>query len=259
MKYLKFCCIALLTSCSSKDKAPQMPGTYLMESQTVNYDNKDNKYTDLKQLKVYTDHFMMYVQLNPTDSVSAFGVGSYTSDTSGVVENIIFSSHGTALDSTNPKFTLNITATADGYNQFIPEITIAGQKSKLTEVYHKVGTDIKSPLDGVWREEDSYGIQGNDTTRYNRIQYKAFYQGYFMFGHSVTDSSSVSHTGIGFGTFVPDGDNQISETDLNSSYPVIAGHTFSVAYELSDPDHYKQTITNADGSKSVELYERLKL
>lgn len=258
MKYLKFCCIASLISCTSSDKAPQMSGTYLMESQTVNYDSKDNKYTDLKQLKIYTGGFMMYTQLNPADSVSAFGVGSYTSDTSGVIENIIFSAHGSVVDSTHPSFKLNITNTPDGYNQFIPEITIAGQKSKLTEVYHKVGTDVNSPLDGVWREVGSYGIQGSDTTRYNRIQYKAFYQGYFMFGHSVTDSSSVRHTGIGFGTFVQDGNNKISETDLNSSYPVIAGHTFSVEYELSDSNHYKQTIDHSDGFKSVEFYERLK-
>lgn len=259
MKYLKFCCIAFLISCtSSVNKASQMPGTYLMESQTVRYDNKDTKYTDLKQLKIYTDHFMMYTQLNPADSISVFGVGSYTSDTSGVTENIIFNSHGTAVDSTHPSYKLNITTTPEGYSQFIPEITIAGQKSELTEVYHKVGTDVKSPLDGVWKEVKSYGIQGNDTTRYNRIQYKAFYHGYFMFGNSVADSSSVRHTGIGFGTFEPDGDNKINETDLNSSYPVIAGHTFSVEYEMTGTDHYKQTITNSDGSKSVEFYERLK-
>lgn len=259
MKYSTFCCIALLISCTNSKKIiPQMPGTYLMESQTVNYNGKDTKYTDLKQLKIYTGNFMMYVQLSPADSVSAFGAGSYTSDTSGVTENVIFSSHGAVADNSHPSFQLNITTTPDGYNQFIPEIKIAGQLSKLTEVYQKVGTDVKSPLDGVWKEIEGYSVQGNDTIRYKRIQYKAFYQGYFMFGNFSTDSSSVRPTGIGFGTFVPDGENKISETDLNSSYPVIAGHTFSVEYELNGSDNYKQTITNSDGSKSVELYERLK-
>ena len=250
--------MAFLTSCKSGEKAPQMSGTYLMESQTVNYNNKDKKYSDLKQLKIYTDHFMMYTQLNPSDSVSAFGVGSYTSDTSGVTENIIFSAHGSIMDTTHPSYTLNITTTPDGYNQFIPEIKIAGQKSKLTEIYHKIGNDIKSPLDGVWKEVESYGINGNDTSRYNRIQYKAFHQGYFMFGHLRTDSLSIRHTGIGFGTFEPAGENKINETDLNSSYPVIAGHTFVVEYELNGADNYKQTIHHSDGSTSVEFYERLK-
>lgn len=259
MKNVKVYVIAFLASCTSSDKiAPHMPGTYLMESQTVNYDNKDTKYTGLKQLKIYTDQFMMYAQLNPADSVAAFGVGSYTSDTSGVTENIIFSAHGSRWDSTHPSYPLDIHTTPDGYKQFIPEIMIQGDQTKLTEVYHKVGTTVTSPLDGVWKEVESYGIKGTDTSRNNRIQYKAFYRGYFIFGNSVADSSSVRYTGIGFGTFEPDGDNKINETDLNSSYPIIAGHTFSVEYELIDADHYKQTINNSDGSKSVEFYERVK-
>ncbi len=37
MRYLKICFIALIISCnSSVKKAPDMPGTYLMASQTVN-------------------------------------------------------------------------------------------------------------------------------------------------------------------------------------------------------------------------------
>jgi len=259
MKYLKICFIALLISCnSSAKKAPQMPGTYLMESQTVNYNNNDTKNTDLKQLKIYTDRFMMYTQLNPTDSTSGFGVGSYTSDTSGVTENIIFSASGAIKDSTHPSYKLNIITTPDGYNQVIPEIVIAGQKSKLTEVYQKVGTAVKSPLDGVWKELESYGIKKNDTTRNNWIQYKAFYEGYFMFGQSQKDSSSVRQTAIGFGTFDVVGNNQIKETDLNSSLPVVAGHSFLVEYELNGTDHYTQTITYPDSSRSVEKYERLK-
>lgn len=235
-----------------------MPGTYLMESQTVNNGTNDTKYTDLKQLKIYTDNLVMYTQLNPADSVSGFGVGAYTSDTSGVTENIIFSASGSIKDSTHPSYKLNITTTPDGYNQVIPEIVIAGQKSKLNEAYQKVGTAVKSPLDGVWKELESYSIKANDTARNNRIQYKAYYQGYFMFGHSLKDSSSVRQTGIGFGTFEADGNNKIKETDLNSSYPVVAGHTFTVEYELNGTDNYKQTINYPDSSKSVEIYERIK-
>lgn len=260
MKYSKICFIALLLiGCnSSVKKGPQMPGTYLMESQTVNYNNKDTKYTDLKQLKIYTDSFMMYTQLNPTDSISAFGVGSYISDTGGVTENIIFSTSGSIKDSTHPNYKLNITKTTDGYNQFIPEIMIAGQKSKLNEVYQKVGNSVKSPLDGVWKELESYGVKGNDTTKNNRIQYKAYYQGYFMFGQSLKDTLADRQTGIGFGTFEDEGNNKIKETDLNSSYPVVAGHTFTVEYELNGPDNYKQTINYPDSSSSVEIYERVK-
>lgn len=262
MRYLKICVIAMLASCtSSKKEAPKMPGTYLMVSQTINYNNKNTNYTDLKQLKIYTNHFFMYTQLNPTDSVSGFGVGSYTSDTSGVTENTIFRSSGATEDSTKPSYKLNITTTSDGYNQVIPQIMIDSQMSKLTETYQKVGTSLKSPLDGVWKELESYSIKGNDTTRNKRIQYKAFYEGYFMFGQTVNDAtsgSSSTQTGIGYGTFDTAGANKIKETDLNSSFPVVAGHSFTVDYELTGTDHYKQTINYPDSSRSVEIYERLK-
>jgi hypothetical protein len=260
MKYLKISLIVLLASCtSSKKEAPNMPGAYLMESQTVNHDNKDTKYTDLKQLKFYTDGLVMYTQLNPSDSISGFGVGSYTSDTSGVTENLIFRASGTIADSSHPSYKLNITTTTDGYNQIIPQIMIDSQNSKLTEVYQKVGTSVKSPLDGVWKELESYTIKGNDTARNNRTQYKAYYQGYFMFGQSVKDAPSASaQTGIGFGTFEDEGNNKIKEMELNASFPVIAGHSFTVNYEWIGTDNYKQTINNSDSSRSVEIYERIK-
>lgn len=258
MKYLKFCFIALLVSCnSSVNTPPQMPGTYLMVSQTVNNGTKNMNYTDLKQLKIYTDHYMMYTQLNPNDSISGFGVGTYTSDTGGVKENTIYRASGTTADTTAPVFSLKITKTSEGYNQVIPDIVIDSQKSTLTEVYQKIGNTTKSPLDGVWKETESYTVKGNDTSRNNRIQYKAFYNGYFMYGQTLKNGSSYQ-TGMGFGTFVGIGDNKIKETDLNSSFPVNAGHSFEIAYELNGTDNYKQTINYPDSSISVEVYERLK-
>ena len=53
-------------------------------------------------------------------------------------------------------------------------------------------------------------------------------------------------------------DTQIKETDLNSTYLIIAGNSFDVAIEMDGTDKYKQTLTNADGSIGVEYYERLK-
>lgn len=79
-----------------------------------------------------------------------------------------------------------------------------------------------------------------------------------MFGQTAKGSSSKIRTGIGFGTFVMEGDNKIKETDLNSSFAVIAGHSFTIDIELNGTDHYKQTISYPDGSKSIEFYDRLK-
>lgn len=258
MRNLILCFISLsLLSCNSKEDL-NMPGTYLMLSQTLNDGTNDTKYTSLKQLKTYTDDFFMYTQVNPNDSVSSFGVGSYNIDSGKVVENVIFSSSDTTFNDAPVTYRLGIDKTPDGYIQIIPEIVTRGQKYKLTEEYNKVGSDAKSPLDGVWKETKSYVINGNDSVLNNRTQYKSFANGYFMFGQAVKDSSSKIRTGIGFGTFLMNGDNQAKETDLNSTYAIIAGNTFTVDLEMDGPDKYRQTINNADGTKGVEYYERLK-
>lgn len=259
MRNLILCFISLsLLSCNSQKQDLNMPGTYLMLSQTLNDGTKDTKYTSLKQLKTYTDDFFMYTQVNPDDSVSAFGVGSYNIDSGKVVENVIYSSSDSIFNDGPVAYRLDVDITPDGYTQVIPEILTRNQKYKLTEVYNKVGTDVKSPLNGVWRETKSYVIRGNDSITNNRTQYKSFNNGYFMFGQAVKDSASKIHTGIGFGTFVMNGDNQAKETDLNSTYSIIAGNTFTVDIEMDGPDKYKQMINNADGTKGVEFYERLK-
>jgi hypothetical protein len=200
----------------------------------------------------------MYAQVNPADSVSAFGVGSYTADTGIVTENVIYSAIDTTYNVTHPTYKLNITKTPDGYEQLIPEIVINSQKSKLTEVYEAEGTTAKTALDGVWKEINSYSLNGKDTIKNVRTQFKAFYAGYFMFGASFKDSASKDHTGIGFGTFEMTGDTKMKETDLNSTYSIIAGQSFNIDIEMNGTDNYKQTINNTDGTKSVEFYERLK-
>jgi hypothetical protein len=250
--------IPTLIACNNSSKIPDMAGTYLMQSQILNDGKNDTKLTGLKQLKVYTDSFFMYTQVNPHDSVSAFGVGTYTTDTGSVTENVIFSSSGSTVN-TPAIYNLKIEKTQDGYNQVIPEMTVRGDKYKLTEDYLAVGPKTKSPLDGVWKEIKSYIITGKDTVINKRIQYKTFYGGYFMFGHSLKDSSSVDHTGIGFGTFEMISDNQFKETDLNSTYSIIAGQTFNIGIKMDDADHYNQTIIDSSsGGRSIEFYERLK-
>jgi hypothetical protein len=249
--------IAGCTTSTVPDK-PNMPGTYLMISQTLNDSARETKYTELKQLKIYTDDFMMYVQVNPSDSVSAFGVGTYSSDTGTVTENVIYSASNTNFVTTPRTFKLNIKKTSDGYEQVIPHFVTDSQNYKLTEVYQKVGTATKTPLDGVWKEVRSYNLRGKDTLKTTRTQYKGFYNGYFMFGHTFMDSASKKHTGIGFGTFQMVNDKKIKETDLNSTYSIIAGNTFDIDIEMTGTDQYKQTLTNANGTIGVEYYERLK-
>ncbi|MEO7960224.1 MAG: hypothetical protein ABIR19_01685, partial [Ginsengibacter sp.] len=220
-----------IASCNTSNSALDMPGTYLMLSQTLNNNGKDTRFNSLKQLKMYTDGFFMYTQLNPSDSVSAFGVGSYTTIKDTVVESVIYNASGTAIGTPNT-YHLAIDKVHEGFTQVIPEIVVQNQKNKLTEEYQEVGEKLPTPLEGIWKELKSYSIVGVDTTINNRTQYKAFYDGYFMFGHTVRDSSSKITTGIGFGTFKMNGENQITETDLNSTYAIIAGNSFIVDFEM---------------------------
>jgi hypothetical protein len=236
-----------------------MPGTYLMTGQTINDGKTETKYTDVKQLKIYTGKYVMYSQVVAVDSASSFGVGSYVSDTSGVTENIIYTSSDSSFDNSARSYKLLITKTADGYNQVIPDILIDSSKSKLTESYQKVGIEQTTSLNGVWKQTKSFDIKGNDTIWYNRTEYKAFNKGYFMFGLTAKDSSGKISTGIGFGTFIMISDNQMKETDLNSTYAIIAGQSFMIDVQLKGNDNYQQTITNSDSSRTVEFYERLKL
>ncbi len=260
MKNFIFCVMVLgILGCNSSMDIPKMQGTYLMTSQTVNDGKKDTRYEALKQLKIYTDQFMMYVQVNPADSISAFGVGTYTTGKATVTENVIYSASDSNFVSTPSTFKLEITKTPEGYNQLIPQIVTDSQKFKLTETYQKVGDTTATPLDGVWKQTQSYNLRGKDTLKNIRTQYKAFYNGYFMFGHTYTDSASKKkRTGIGFGTFVMNNKNKIRETDLNSTYSIIAGNSFDIDIEWTGTDHFKQTLQNADGTTGVEYYERLK-
>lgn len=252
-----FLIAALIISCNSSKPVPDMPGTYLMISQALKNDSIDTKFTSLKQLKMYTDSFFMYTQVNPEDSVSAFGVGSYVASPDTVTEKVIYSASDTTVG-TPTSYPLAIDRIHEGYTQVIPEIMVQGQKTRLTEEYKEVGKEASSPLNGVWKETRSFSIVGADTIPNNRTQYKAYYDGYFMFGHTVKDSTNHTSTGIGFGTFEMNGDTQIKETDLNSTYSIIAGNTFTVDIAMDGQDKYMQTITDSVGNKSVEYYERLK-
>jgi hypothetical protein len=50
----------------------------------------------------------------------------------------------------------------------------------------------------------------------------------------------------------------MKETDLNSSYSIIAGESFLIDVKFDGSDKYVQTIAHPDSSKTVEYYERLK-
>lgn len=248
-------------SCNTSTDAntPEMQGVYSMQSQTIDDGTDKTTLKDLKQLKIYTDKYFMYVQANRANSIYSFGLGTYSVDDSGyVIENSIYSASDSTFNEDSHTYKLDITTNIDGYRQFIPDITIGGQSATLTEEYKKSGTGITTPLDGVWKETNFYVVNGNDTTSSTRTQYKAFYQGYFMYGQFyIDDSTGRNTTGMGYGSFKMENDHKIMETDLNSSYNIIPGQVYTIEIEMADENNYKQTLIQQDGTKHIEVYKRL--
>ncbi len=250
-----------LISCngnSEKKEAMSMTGAYTMLSQSVNDGKKDTTYTSLQQLKIYTDDFMMYANVNPKDSVSSFGVGTYSITADSVIENVLYNAGDTSASDDPVKFTLVIEKTAKGYKQVIPEITSGTTKMKLTEDYETAGTGAKSPLDGAWKQVKNYTVKGKDTVVNKLTQYKTYYAGHFIFGHTYTDSTKKLHTGMGYGTFEMNGNNKVKESVTASTYSDIQGKNFDIDIALNGADEFMQTITGANGEKDVEIYQRMK-
>lgn len=244
---------------STQSQSLKMPGAYEMKSVTVKSSQSDTSYTDVNQLKIYTGEYMMYANINAPDSVSNFGIGSYRVKQNSLTENVIYSA-GDSTENTQPaSFDLDIRQSGKGYSQFIRGMQDnSGEKFDLTEVYESVGTGAKTPLDGAWKLLRSYYVNGPDTTFNTVKQYKTYYAGNCIWGHTWKDSTNKIHTGIGFGKFSMPAPNKVKETMTASTYSEVRGHNFTIDVAMMGKDGFKQTMNNADGTRSVEIYERLK-
>jgi hypothetical protein len=200
----------------------------------------------------------MYANVNPADSVSGFGVGTYTISNDTLTETVFYNASDTSMNDKENTFKLAIEKSANGYTQVIPDMQWGDSKLTLTEKYESVGTALISPLDGLWKQVEGYNITGSDTSKNTNTQFKMYNAGHFMFGHTWADSTKKIHTGIGYGTFTLDGNNKLKESIKASTYYQIRGQSIDIEVELKGTDGYTQTITSADGSKTVETYQRVK-
>ncbi|MEO6330702.1 MAG: hypothetical protein ABIO55_17340 [Ginsengibacter sp.] len=199
---------------------------------------------------------MMYANVEPADSTSGFAIASYTVDKDTVNENIIYGSSDTSVANSG-SYKLIIEKSAKGYKQVIPDIESQGQHIKLTEEYDSTAATGTTGLDGAWKQTKSYSIKGKDTTVAKGTQYKTYYQGSVIWGNTYADSINKIHTGIGFGTFTMSG-NKVKESMIASNYYDVRGHDFDIDIEMNGTDGFTQTIAYPDGSKGIEVYERLK-
>lgn len=232
-----------------------MVGAYRMTKQVANDGTRD---TLLKheQLKIYTDHHMMYASPRANDSFGEYGIATYKVKGDRVVENIFYtSSAGEVTDSA----TLKISKLKDGYRQVI-DYSDQNGTLLLTEDYVRAGKTNKTPLDGAWKQVRNVQINGNgDTLRDTTVtQFKVYQSGHFIWANPTKDPASNNFvTAYGYGTFKMNGKDQAEETNINSTYNNLVGTPVTIDIELMDKNSYKQTIKSDDGHRSVELYERL--
>jgi len=256
---IPFVLLALVGCNNAAEKMVSMAGAYNMDSSSV-FDGEKNTTSDrIKEFKIYTYDHMMWVNMNPVDSVSRFGIGRYSYDSGKVVENIIYGATDSTASSNPASFTLLIEKTDKGYKQVISELVSRGKKYRLSEYYEAMGTNVKTPVDGSWKAVKMYTIKGNDTTVVKNVtQFKTYFSGHFMFGHTYLDSAKRLHTGIGYGSFEMNGSNKIKEHVETTTYYQIRDKTIDIDIEMMGSDGFKQTINNADGTKVVEEYQLLK-
>ncbi|MFI5131231.1 MAG: hypothetical protein ACHQFX_14610 [Chitinophagales bacterium] len=259
MRIILSSALLFLIACNSADKkeGTKIEGAYKMLSQNFKNGQTDTTDNSLRQIKIFTGDHMMYANVNSPDSVSSFGVGSYTISGDTITEHVIFSASAATKDDTARTYNLLIEKTAKGYKQVISDMNDS-LHSKLTEDYENAGTETKTPLDGLWKLTRAIAISGNDTTVQKVTAYKAYYAGHIIFGHSYTDSLNKNHTGVGFGKFEMNGNNKAKELMETSTYSQVRGQNFDLDIALNGDDEFTQTIIEKDGTKGVETYQRVK-
>jgi hypothetical protein len=233
-----------------------MEGWYTMEQQVFTANGVERVMDRSKQYKVYTDEYYAYSNMRE-DTTASFGFGFYTYDpkTKKLIEHNLFNT--TLLDSAS-SFDLIIEQHPSGFKQIIPTIMIQGVPNRLVEDYTRINFEKTSDIDGVWKLTEHYTIQNSDTVRDERIQYKVFQGGRFMWLQYFKDAATgLPKKGFGFGEFEM-GDGSIVETNQFSSYPSITGIPVNLTLEITDENSFIQTITSdTNGSTSVEKYTRM--
>lgn len=236
-----------------------MKGAYTMLMQVENNGLRDSM-TNIQQMKLYTDNHFMYAHAVSGDSIAYFGIGTYRLENDKLMEYPFYTTAGGAQTDT---FEIRITKMPDGYVQVInfpPDSQ--GRKFVLTEEYRNVGKAAVTPLDGAWKQTKAINTPKNGATTVNNspTQYKIFQSGHYIWGRTWYDSAMQRQVSYhGYGTFEMKGRNEVRERAISSSLVTEQiGKYFTLNVQFKGKDSYEQTIVNANGDKSVEVYERLK-
>ena len=246
------------TTTTSNAERLDMTGAYLMTRQHATDGAMDTSF-NRRQFKMYTDRHMIYVHAADNDSLAVYGIGTYRLENGKVIENIFYHSD---TGSTSENFTLSINKSSDGYSQVIYFPNQTNNKTfVLTEDYKRVDRNVKSPLDGAWKQVrlQSTAPDGTITTLDNPTQFKLYQAGNFVWVHTTRDSATQKPLSYyGYGTFTMKGKNTIIETNTNTTFASsLTGVPVTVQIKLLGNDSFEQTLVTPDGFKMVELYQRM--
>jgi hypothetical protein len=248
--------IVLLCACNAKPKI-QITGAYQLRSEIYNDGTKDSA-IDRKQLKIYTEKYMMYASPNATDSFANFGIGTYKIEDGKLYEYRFYTAQfGERMDT----FVLNIEKTYNGFKQIIEGVNAQGRNYKSTEEYVSVATDLKSPLDGTWKQVRNVYLRstGDSSVNNSPLEFKTYQSGYFIWAIPIKDSLNRNTSVFGYGPFDMISPTKVRESVANSTLITgLVGKKYEVDIQMNGNDSYKQTITFANGDKSMEIYQRLK-
>lgn len=234
-----------------------MQGAYSLVQQTGNAGAGD---TLLKkdQFKIYTDRYMMYASPQTNDSLAIYGIGTYKAGNGKVTEYIFHNSTGGRRRDT---IAVSISKTDKGYIQVIDFNLERNRKYRLTEEYVSVGQPVTSPLDGAWRQtRNLYITKNGDTTTSTRTQYKVYQSGYFIWANTYPPDANSKEpiSSFGYGRFNMLSPNRSREVNTNSTFITdLVNVPVEIDLEFTGKNTYKQTITHANGDRSVEIYQRL--
>lgn len=253
-----FILILGLASCTQRKISPplNMKGTYsTLITQTVA--GSGDSLLQKEQFKMYTDHHMIYVYPQLTDSLAIYGIGKYQIRDGKVIENIFYSSINGAKKDT---FTLHIDKSDKGYQQVIEFVSSYNKKYLLTEEYKSVGEAVISPLDGAWKQIRNMHISKNGDTVFNKkiTQFKLYQSGNFIWVNTYPGNAAhASKSRFGYGEFEMDGHSKLKEVNAYSTYANLVDTPVDIELKFLSRDVYQQTIRLSNGDKYVEMYKRL--
>jgi hypothetical protein len=180
-------------------------------------------------------------------------------DGNTVTENVFYRS---AAGEVKESVKLEVEQTTNGYRQVIESIDFNGRNVKLTEEYERVvNAPQRTALDGAWKQVKNIYVtaKGDSSVNTNVLEYKAYQSGYFIWAITTRDSANQPQSVFGYGPFEMVTANKTRETVQNSTFVRgLVGRTYEVDIQFPGQDTYQQTITFANGDKSIEIYERLK-